>query len=98
MVRHAAPYHPRVLVAEWASKMRELWRFAIDTNVDAGGSGTPHINVHLGLMRPLATFMKEEFGQVLNAEQLATLLAFVKTWPLNKPAGRVNWTQFNNVV
>ena len=94
----ACPYHPRLLVCEWVSKMTPLYRLAMDRNTAAGGSGTPHVNIHLGKMRTLGAFVSEEFGVALDEQRYSVLLEFIKTWPLNKPAGRVNWVQFNNVV
>lgn len=94
----ACPYHPRLLLADWVSQVTPLYRFELDHNPDAGGSGTPHVNLHMGLMRTLAEFLKEEFDEVVDPENYEILRDFIKLWPLNKTKGIVNWTQFNNVV
>lgn len=93
----AAPYHPRLLVAEWATDLKELHRFAGDLNEEAGGSGTPHVNIDLGAMRPLDKFLEEECDTAIDAQSYSEVLEDIKQWGLNKP-GRVNWTQFNNVI
>lgn len=94
----ACPYNPRVLLTEWVSRIKPLYRLDIDRNLEASGSGTPHVNIHLGQMRTLKNFVQAEFGVSLGGPQYEELINFIKTWPLNKPVGRVNWTQFNNVV
>jgi hypothetical protein len=93
----AAPYHPRLLVAEWASDLKGLYRFEADLNEDADGSGTPHVNIDLGKMRSLDRFLSEEFQLKVDADLYQDALNIIKEWPLNKP-GRVNWRQFNNVI
>jgi len=73
--------------------------FGVLVNEFAGGSGTPHTNILFSSMRTLDDFLAEEFGVNVDKEEYQlTMLDFVKTWPLNKSAGTVNWTQFNNVV
>jgi hypothetical protein len=94
----ACPYHPRLLVAEWVSKVMPLYRLKVDDNIEAGGSGTPHVNIHLGKMRTLPEFLAQEFGVSVDTATYNAILDFIKTWDLNKSAGRVNWTQFNNVI
>lgn len=92
------PYTPNLLVAERVSKIKCFHRFEKDTNVEAGGSQTPHVNIHLGLMRPLDKFLNEEFDIKINRNFYNEVLEFIKRWDLNKPVGRVNWTQFNNCI
>ncbi|MEM2129156.1 MAG: hypothetical protein QXZ70_01015 [Candidatus Bathyarchaeia archaeon] len=94
----ACPYHPRLIVAEWVSKTLCFYRMEKDVNIEAAGSGTPHVNIHLGKMRTLSTFLDEEFGVKTNSKLYRSIENKIKTWPLNKPAGRVNWTQFNNAI
>lgn len=72
--------------------------FGVLVNEFAAGSGTPHTNIHLGSMRSLDKFLLEEFDIEVNKDDYAILLDFIKKWPLNKPAGTVNWKQFNNVI
>lgn len=93
----ATPYNPRLLLAEWVSNLKALFRFGDDHNILAGGSGTPHININLSSMRSLQDFLYEEFKTKVDAKAYSNVLNYIKLWPLNKP-GRVNWTQFNNVV
>jgi hypothetical protein len=125
----AVPYNPKLLVAEWVSKVKCLWcfketrqtrmgpvsmpwdcrdcpvfgrdkedSFDVVVNKFAGGSQTPHTNIHLGKMRSLKEFLTDEFNVVIDKDWYQTLEEEVKKWDLNKPVGRVNWTQFNNVV
>jgi hypothetical protein len=94
----ATPYNPNLVLVEWASELKALFRFVEDTNVNAAGSRTPHVNIDLSAMRPLNRFLRDELGIAVDREMYGDLLSEVKTWGLNKPAGRVNWTQFNNVV
>jgi hypothetical protein len=49
-------------------------------------------------MRPLSRFLKDELGVAIDGEMYQDLLDEVKTWGLNKPAGRVTWSQFNSAV
>jgi len=93
----ASPYHPRLIVAEWVSKIQCLYRLRKDRNVDSGGSGTPHVNIHLGKMRSAEAFLQDEFDIDAQAS-LEELKDYVKTWEISKPVGRVNWTQFNNAI
>jgi hypothetical protein len=93
----ASPYHPRLLLAEWVSNIMPLFRFAADHNIEAEGSGTPHVNVHMGKMRTLSEFISQEFGIEVDAEGYQIMCDYVKQWTLSKP-GRVNWTQYNNVI
>ena len=72
--------------------------FGVVKNFLAGGSGTPHTNIDLGSMRTLSEFLGQEFGIEVDSDYLEIIIDEVKTWDLNKPAGRVNWTQFNNVI
>jgi len=73
--------------------------FDVMVNELAGGSGTPHTNIHFGSMRRLDVFLMQEYAVQVDADEYEqTMLEYVKQWPLNKPVGRVNWTQFNNVV
>lgn len=94
----ACPYHPRLLLGEWVSSIQPLFRFQDDRNLEAAGSGTPHVNIHMGRMRTLKEFLEQEFGIAVDEDAYESILDFIKQWPLNKPAGRVNWTQFNNVI
>lgn len=72
--------------------------FGVVQNFLAGGSKTPHTNIHLGKMRSLNMFLSSEFGVKVDNEKYEKMINFVKTWQLSKPRGKVNWTQFNNVV
>lgn len=72
--------------------------FGVVKNFLAGGSGTPHTNIDLSSMRTLGDFLKQDFGIKIDNEDLEILFDELKSWDLNKPAGRVNWTQFNNVI
>lgn len=94
----ACPYNPKLIVAEKVSNIVCFHRFEKDTNVEAGGSQTPHVNIHLGYMKPLDVFLKEEFGVRINKEFYNEIKDFIKRWDINKPMGRVNWTQFNNCI
>jgi hypothetical protein len=94
----ACPYHPRLIIAEWVSNILCMYMLKRDRNPEAGGSGTPHVNIHLGRMRTLYEFLHSEFGVNVNREVYNTILDKIKAWDLNKPARRVNWTQFNNVI
>jgi len=84
------------LVMEWASNIRDLFRFKKDTNVRAAGSQTPHVNIDLDSMRTLQEFLSEEFDVDLDEAAYTEMVDFVKTWPLSNP-GRP-WKQFNNCV
>lgn len=94
----ACPYHPRLIVSEWVSNIFCFYRLNVDRNIEAGGSGTPHVNIHLGKMRTLSDFLRDEFRIRVKRTEYRKMLNFVKTWQLYKPAGRVNWTQFNNAI
>jgi hypothetical protein len=116
----AAPYQPKLIVAEWVSKIKCLWcfkgngleawdcnkcpifksggTFGVVQNEFAGGSKTPHTNIHFGKMLELKDFLKREFGINANEKSYNAMIKEVKKWPLNKPIGRVNWTQFNNAI
>lgn len=73
--------------------------FGVVVNEFAGGSGTPHTNIDFSSMRTLPIFLNEEFGINLDLNEYQyTLTDFVKQWPLNKPAGRVTWGQYNGAV
>jgi len=72
--------------------------FGVMVNRLAGGSGTPHTNIHLGKMRSLKSFLMQEFNLNVDETWYETIEDEIKSWDLNKPAGRVNWKQFNNVV
>jgi hypothetical protein len=93
----ATPYHQRLVVAEWASELKALHRFSEDINLEAAGSGTPHVNLDLGAMRSLKEFVEQECGVTVKHDTYKLIEEDVKRWPLNKP-GRVNWLVFNNVV
>lgn len=93
----AAPYHPRLVLAEWASELVEFHRYEGDLNEAAGGSGTPHVNIDLGRMRTLDEFLAKELGIALEKTMYERILADIRTWPLNKPHV-VNWRVFNNVI
>jgi len=90
----AAPYNPRLISMEWCAKTPTFFRFAEDRNEVAGGSGTPHVNIHLGKMRTPDQFLKEEFSVSVDADAYSALIEVVKTWKIQKPNGRVNWSQF----
>lgn len=118
----AAPYTPKLIVAEWVSNVKCLWcfnkvtrppspwdcekcpifksdgTFGVTVNEFAGGSGTPHTNIHLGKMRSLKQFLEDEFEITIDRSWYSVIEDEVKSWGLNKPAGTVNWTQFNNVI
>src|SRR5438552_1811740 len=94
----AAPYHRRLIVGEWVSNLTALYTHKADENLEAAGSGTPHVNLHLGQMRRLDDFLKQEFGLKVDQGLYGILTDEVKKWGLNKSKGRVNWTQFNNAV
>jgi len=73
--------------------------FGVMVNEFAGGSGTPHTNIHLGLMRTLYEFLGDEYGVKIDKKEYeATMLDFVKQWPLNKPPGKISWGQFNGAI
>jgi hypothetical protein len=90
----AAPYNPRLLAMEWCSKIKTFFRFAEDRNEVAGGSGTPHVNIHLGKMRTPDKFLAQDFGVVVDEEAYAALVDVVKKWRVQKPKGTVSWSQF----
>src|SRR5262249_3599007 len=90
----AAPYHPRLIVMEWCSNITTMYRLAANTNLQAGGSGTPHVNIHLGKMRTLDEFLADEFNTRVNPEAYRTLLEMVKEWPLSKPRSfAISWAE-----
>ena len=94
----AAPYHPRLIVMEWCSKILPMYRLASDVNLQAGGSGTPHVNIHLGMMRTLEEFLAEEFDVKVDANAYTALLDVVRAWPLIKPTTfTISWTEFRAV-
>lgn len=72
--------------------------FGVIENFLAGGSGTPHTNIHLSRMRSLDIFLADEFKTKVSNSSYSNVIEDIKTWPLNKPRARVNWTQFNNVI
>jgi hypothetical protein len=111
----ACPYHPKLIVAEWVSRIKCLWClkqhkepwdceecpifksggiFGVVQNEFAGGSGTPHTNIHLGQMPELKDFLKREFNVQVSEESYTELIDEVKAWPLVKPSGDINWLQF----
>ncbi len=94
----AAPYNPNLILVEWATKLTELFRFELDINKEAGGSRTPHVNIDLDEMRTFSTFFAEEFDLTVDEDFCTAMKDMVKGWPLNKPAGRVNWIQFNYTI
>lgn len=65
-----------------------------DRNLKASGSQTPHVNIHLGKMRPLHKFLTDEFGIDIQNSDYAQILDLVRNWPIEKPAGTVTWAQF----
>lgn len=93
-----APYHPRLVAMEWCSNIRNFFRFKKNRNLEAGGSQTPHVNIHLGMMRTPAQFLSEEFGIKVDPDAFAALQKVVQNWPIEKPAGRVNWRQFVGAI
>ena len=62
------------------------------------GSRTPHVNLHMGRMRTLRDFLHEEFDVDVDVDAYEGMVDYVKTWPLGKPQGIVNWFQFNDAV
>jgi hypothetical protein len=72
--------------------------FGVMVNEFAGGSKTPHTNIHLGKMRSLKKFLEVEFDVKIDSDWYQTLMEEVKSWDLNKPVGRVTWGQFNGAV
>jgi len=72
--------------------------FGVVQNFLAGGSKTPHTNIHLGRMRTLHMFLSSEFGVDIEEDEYNEILNSVKTWQLSKPPRTVNWTQFNNAI
>lgn len=91
---YGAPYHPRLIAMEWCSNVKSFFRFKKDRNLDAGGSGTPHVNIHLGLMRTPAEFLEQEMKIKVEPDAFEALQEVVRNWPVEKPKGRVNWRQF----
>lgn len=94
----ATPYNQNLALAEWVSELKPLYVFKKDRNEESAGSGTPHVNLYFPHMRKLDRFLRDEFDINVKPEYYSGVLDQIKTWNLNKPAGRVNWTQFNNVV
>jgi len=94
----ACPYNPNLILAERVSNILCFYRFEKDTNVEAGGSRTPHVNIHLGKMRRLDIFLKEEFGIDVDSSKFNEIIEFIKKWDINKPMGRVNWKQYDNAI
>ena len=92
----ACPYNPKLLLMEWVSKVKLIFRFKKDINENAAGSKTPHVNIDLNAMRALSTFINEELGGAINQEYYDTMINYVKSWPLSNP-GRP-WMQFNACV
>lgn len=73
--------------------------FGVIVNRAAGGSGTPHTNIDFTSMRTLSDFLEQELDIILDKKAYSfTMLDFVKTWPLNKPAGTVTWKQYNGAI
>ena len=94
----ATPYHPRLLLMEWCSKILPMYRLASETNLQSGGSGTPHVNIHLGMMRTLEEFLADELDIKVNANAYAALLDVVRAWPLIKPTTfKISWAEFLEV-
>lgn len=81
----ACPYHPRLVVAEWASNVEPLYRLPEDRNLRSTGSGTPHVNIDLSRMRTLQEFLTQEFAIAVDQERYAAILARVRGWPLSYP-------------
>lgn len=92
----ACPYHPRLLVMEWARDIVGLFRFQEDINQNAAGSRTPHQNIDLNSMRTVQQFLAEELAVHIDETVYQLMIEFVKTWPLSNP-GRP-WRQFNGCV
>jgi len=73
--------------------------FDVIVNKLAGGSGTPHTNIHFGTLQPFDVFLSQYFGVEVNKEEYQkAMLDFVKTWPLGKPQGTVSWGQYNGAI
>lgn len=94
----ACPYNPNLILAERINNILCFYRFEKDTNIEAGGSRTPHVNIHLGKMRRLDVFLKEEFGVEVHSSEFNEILEFVKMWDINKSMRRVNWKQYDNAI
>jgi len=94
----ACPYNQKLLLAERVSNILCFYKFEKDTNLEAGGSHTPHANIHLSKMRRLDLFLKEEFEIEVDKQKFNDVLEFIKLWDINKPMGRVNWKQYDNVI
>ncbi|MEM4972856.1 MAG: hypothetical protein QXR87_03955 [Candidatus Hadarchaeales archaeon] len=119
----ATPYSPKLIVANWVSKIKCLWclketqekipipwncdecpifrasgTFGVIQNEFAGGSKTPHTNIHIGEMPKLKDFLEQEFGISVDEKEYEEITNNVKSWPIIKPRGRVNWRQYRRVV
>lgn len=97
-VCYSAPYTPDLILCDWVDRLQVLFRYSQDRNNEAGGSGTPHVNIHLGMMRTIDEFFREEYGLELNSESLHLAKDRVKTWVLDKPPGTVTWSQFKHCL
>ncbi len=88
-IAFAAPYTPEVIVVEWVSKIIELYRKpgdSVDVNPEAEGSGTLHVNIHLGKMRSMERFYSEEFGIHLEKKKYQSLKELIKAWKIFRPS------------
>jgi hypothetical protein len=97
-VCYAAPYHQRLVAVDWRWNIHSFYRYEANRNPDAGGSGTPHVNIHLGLMRSLVDFFAQEFNVYLDKGLVKRLEDEVKEWRIQKPTGKVNWKQFTTAL
>ena len=71
-------YHPRLLVADWISKIKELFRDDRIRNPNASGSTTPHVNIDLGSMRTLKEFLEKEFQIEVDSLRYNKILQVIK--------------------
>ncbi len=72
--------------------------FGVLVNEFASGSGTPHTNIHFGKMRTLKDFLYDEFKVEVDDEDYKLLIEDIKKWDINKPRGKVSWSQFNGTI
>jgi hypothetical protein len=94
---YMAPYTKNKVSIQWRDKVECLFRFADDFNPNATGSKTPHVNVNLGSMKSLDSFFSD-LGISLRPELLTVLLSTVEKWPMEKPSGKVSWSQFRGAL
>ena len=71
--------------------------FGVASNFFTSGSGTPHTNIDLGSCRPLDRFLSDELGVIPNPEQMADLIAEVRSWPIHRPA-RISAGHYDRIL